>query len=328
MNKEETLAFIRQQITSGIISPLDIVQINKTEIGTHTESANLSKKLITTFYIIGALIVVIGAIIFAAQNWDTMGAMGRILVTLGISFATFAVAMIAYKPEQNTLSQVMFTISATLAPLGAYTLLDAGAVNFTWYIQIIVALCLFVVYMVALYVRKVSVLTLITIAYASWAYMSFMVYMAQTSGDFETLIQWSCIILGTSYILIGQNLDKMSTVIGALSTKEHHTIKGILTTIGTLGILTAGITIGDLFDVFFILFIFGGFYGSIYLKSRSVLVLSALFLVIHIIKLTAIHFVNSIGWSTALIMVGFLIIGIGYMTYQVNLKYLSKNSTE
>ena len=80
---------------------------------------------------------------------------------------------------------------------------------------------------------------------------------------------------------------------------------------------------GGIFDLITIALIFAAFYGSIYLKSRSMLTLAALFLMGHIVQLTARYFVNSIGWPVALIAVGFLIIAIGYGTLYLNKKFIA-----
>ncbi len=90
---------------------------------------------------------------------------------------------------------------------------------------------------------------------------------------------------------------------------------------GALSLLGFGITIGGFFDIFYILILFAGFYGSIYLKSRAMLLFSSLFLMAHMIKLTSRFFVDSLGWPISLIIIGFLIIGVGYGSYQVKKKY-------
>ena len=92
---------------------------------------------------------------------------------------------------------------------------------------------------------------------------------------------------------------------------------------GTLAILGAGIFIGGVFDLILIALIFAVFYGSVYLKSRSMLIFGAIFLMAHIIKLTSKYFVGSVGWPVALIIVGFLVIGVGYMTFYLNKRFMS-----
>ncbi len=90
--------------------------------------------------------------------------------------------------------------------------------------------------------------------------------------------------------------------------------------IATLGVISS---FGGIMDVVAILAIFGLFYASVFLKSRAMLVVSALFLIGHTIKLTATYFVGSVGWPISLIIIGFLIIGIGYGTFMLNKKYFS-----
>lgn len=314
MDKLQTIAFIREQVAEGKISKEELLEIVK---GSDAASFHLkeesSKNLINVFYAIGAIIAVIGVIILVADNWDQIGFVGRVLVTLGISFAAYVSGLVFRAPEQDKLSQVMFTISAALAPLGTYVFLDEAGVDFTSGIQISAALVLSVIFGAALYISRKAILTLITIGFATWAYYALTIELFDTSyyGYDIDFLKWATMLLGVSYLLI------------AYGHRRSVPVQNILYGFGTLAILGAGISIGGFFDLLFIAFIFAAFYGSVYLKSRAMLALGALFLMAHIIKLTSEYFVDSIGWPVALIAVGFLVIGIGYGTFYLNKKYIA-----
>ena len=104
--------------------------------------------------------------------------------------------------------------------------------------------------------------------------------------------------------------------------KEVLATQSVLYGLATIAILGAGIFIGGLFDLILVLLIFGAFYGSVYLRSGSMLILASLFLIAHTIKLTAEYFVNSVGWPVALICFGFVIIGVGYGTLYLNKTFI------
>jgi hypothetical protein len=106
--------------------------------------------------------------------------------------------------------------------------------------------------------------------------------------------------------------------------KEKKNIANIIYNLGMLGILGSAISIGGMFDVLFIACIFAAFYGSVFIKSKLMLVSGAGFLIAYIIKITGKYFVDSIGWPVALIGIGFMIIGIGYGTYAIGKKYISR----
>ncbi len=314
MNKQQIVEFIAAQIESGKISKNDLREIADGHPAAVRTGAS-SKNLINVFYTIGAIIVGVGVIILVAQNWDDIGFVGRILVTLAISLVTYIAALLMKNPEQNVISNVLFALSAALTPLGAYVLVHEANMDFSWGVQSITALILLLVYGVALYIRRKSTLVLICLLLGTWAYYTFILKYLNLNYVFRNTdyLKWSTMLLGVAYLLIAYGYHSEG------SKRVQHIIYGL----GTLAVLGAGISIGGSFDLFYIIMIFAAFYGSVYLRSRVMLILGALFLVAHIIKLTSKYFIDSIGWPVALIGVGFLVIGIGYATFYLNKKFIS-----
>jgi uncharacterized membrane protein len=326
MDKQQTLEFIQRQIATGNISKEDLVKLASAEgsgvvPATKEES---SRNLINVFYAIGAIIAIIGVIILLVQNWYEIGFVGRVVVTLGISIATYIAGLLLKAKDQRTVSQVMFLISAVLAPLGSYVLLNEAGVEFTSMTQFVTALVLTVVFGTALIISKKNILAIATIGFASWAYYAliFNIFDFDYYYDFDFL-KWTTMLLGVAYLLIGYGYRGLWLGDDQAERRERERVQAVLYALGTLTILGAGISIGGGFDLLFILIIFAAFYGSVYLKSRAMLTLGALFLMAHIIKLTAEYFVDSIGWPVALIAVGFVVIGVGYATFYINKKFIS-----
>ena len=336
MDKQQIIAFIEGQLATGKISKSDILSLVNDGMSQpqsqQTPSAPFvevkaevdSKSLINTFYGIGAIIAVVGVGILVAQNWSEIGFMGRIMVTLGISLVTYFAALLLNKPHQNAVSQVMFAVSAALAPLGSYVMLSEAGVVYDTTSQIITALILAVIFGTALFVSKKNVLVLITVAYVSWAYYAFIfkIFDVGSSGDAD-IIKWASMLLGASYIFISYGYLSLADAVDENDVKEKKSVQNVLNALGTLAILGAGIFVGGMFDLIFIALIFAAFYGSVYLKSRSMLILGAIFLMFHIIKLTSKYFAGSVGWPVLLIIVGFMVIGVGYMTFYLNKKFIS-----
>ena len=195
---------------------------------------------------------------------------------------------------------------------------------YLWYL--ICALILCVLFGTALIVSKKNILVLITVGFATWAYYAILgnIFSNYYSSD---LFKWASILLGASYICIAYGYQAILPATSDLrDAKERKRIQNVLYGFGTLAILGAGIFIGGIFDLFFIAFIFAAFYGSVYLKSRSMLTFAGLFLMAHIVKLTSTYFVDSVGWPIALIVIGFLVIGVGYMTFYINKNFISHKS--
>lgn len=333
MEKQAIIAFLEGRVAEGDITKEELIGILRGEatavsdspaiipVASHSEH---SKGLIHTLYGIGAIIALAGISILIADNWETLGVIGRLTVTLGISFATYIFGLVLRGPEQRTFSQVMFLISVALAPLGAYVLLDSMEVRFDYATQILVAAALTAIYGTAFFARHLNILFFAVIAFMTWLYLATVAQILD--GNLYTnefLIKLSIMLLGASYILTGHAHRTLFTDADVQDGKEKRSIRNLLYGAGTFALLGTGITIDGFFNLLFIFFIFGAFYGSVYLKSRMMLILGALFLMAHIIKITSEYFVDSIGWPLALIFIGFFVISIGYLTFHVNRKYIS-----
>lgn len=334
MDKQQILTLIEGQLATGKISKADLqhligevsaVQtppiIESTQVVSTKEDS--SKKITNIFYVIGAIISVIGVGILIAQNWVEIGFAGRIVVTLGIAFVSYVLGFLLRNPEQKMLSQVLFTISAALAPLGFYILLKEANVDFDYSMQIMLSLGLSIIFGTALFITKRNILLLITVGFASAAYYSFVVNSFDFDFYNQVVLKWAVIFLGVSYLFIAYGYPSLFPVLDEDDAKEKKSVENVLYGFGTLAILGGGIMIGGFFDIILIGIIFAAFYGSVFLKSRSMLMLAALFLLIHIIKFTSKYFVDSIGWPITLIAIGFMVIGIGYGTFYLNKKFIS-----
>lgn len=333
MDKQQIISFIESQISQGRITQNDLMglaqglpvstQVETPSSSSPGESVTTSRNLTHVFYAIGALIVVVGVIVLIAQNWREIGLGGRLLVTLGISLGTYITGIIMRNPEQRVLSQVMFVISTSLAPLGVYVLLSESSIRFTSSVQIMIALALATVYGVAYLVTKRNILVVIVTGFVTWAYYAFVMKVLGTNSYSYDVLQWATMLLGVSYLCFGYGFKSIRAAVDERDEHEKNVIVNLFYNAGTLAVLGVAISMGGIFDLILIALIFATFYGSVFLKNTSMLVIAAFFLMAHIIKLTSKYFVDSIGWPVALIFVGFLVIGVGYMTYSINKKYIS-----
>ncbi|HEU5114499.1 MAG TPA: DUF2157 domain-containing protein [Candidatus Paceibacterota bacterium] len=321
MDKERTLSFIREQMASGMITPEDLANISKP--ATVHEADAPSRNVTRVLYGIGAVIAVIGVSILLAEHWDEIGFLGRVVPTLGIAVATFVAGILFKNSQQKPLSEAMLGISAILAPLGSYVFLHEIGITLDWAVQLCLALVWAVLFAGATWLTRRSAPVLATVGFATWAYYAFLLHIVDVAYGGDDFIKWATIVLGIAYILIAYGYASIAG--DPEETREKQSVRGILYDFGTLAILGAGIDLGGVFDLFYVLPVFAGFYGSVYLKSRGMLILSALFLVAYIIKLTSKYFVDSVGWPVALIVIGFLVIAVGYLTFYLNRKYIVRS---
>ncbi len=165
----------------------------------------------------------------------------------------------------------------------------------------------------------------------------------------KTLLTLLTIINGTAfmYVLIGalvggyfyQNgeiYSYLTMVIGIVYLLLSHTFRNgwnnklvlFLDFFGILGLLGAAFSRiygSPVWQLFYVALVFSGFMYSIYSRSRSVLIVSTLFLLGYISYITGEYFADSIGWPMALVILGFLFIGLGYVSININKKYISSN---
>lgn len=333
MDKQQVLSFIKGQIEAGKIAPSDLsefldespsISSQQTTPVTTSKGEHKSLKITNILYGIGAIIAVVGVLVFIFQNWDLLGMFGHIAITLGLSFVTYVSAFLLRSPDQSKLSQTLFTISAALAPVGVGVLLNEFHIDITTNINLFMALGLFVIYGVALWVRKENILTFITILFGTWLYYSIIIKIFDVSiWEMDNLFKYATMILGLSYIFMGYWYDTKDVSTDISLRKEKTAIRSLLYGLGTLAVLVTGSSFDGIFNVLFILVLFGFFYLSVFVHSRAMLVFSAIFLIVHIFRMTGLYFVNSIGWPIALILSGFMIIGVGYASYSVSKKYIN-----
>lgn len=316
MEKQEIINFINTQVSEGKITKSDLMQIAAAEDGVLEKKNTNSKNIINVFYAIGAIIALVGIIILVAQNWEQIGFGGRMFVTLGVAVATYAIAFILKNEEHSSLSQVLFTVSAVLAPMGTGVWLNEAKVEITPVLVGELSLLWAIIFGAALWFTRRNILIIVTAFFATVSLYSFAVEFFKEYYNASDLFKWLTIIVGITYLTIAKELSD--------SNKERKSVQRIFYALGTIGVLGSLITFSGIFNFITLLVIFGAFYASVFLRSSVILFISAIFLVAHIIKITSEYFADSINWAFALILVGFLIIGIGYSTFYLNKKYISK----
>lgn len=338
MNKEETLALLETQMKLGVISKNDVRELlggplmQTPDLGVPAAPHPLGQKgfsikLTNVFYGIGATIVLIGVVILVAQNWDDIGFLGRLVVTGGIALLTYIGGLLMRPPDNRVLSQALLVIAAALSPLAIVVVLSEFDVRFTFLYQILTAALLSLTFWAAYWATRRSITILLTVLFGSWTYFALVLKLVEDlSYDALTWVKWSAMLFGAATVLIGYGVrpEKFSNEPDVA--RERNSVKEILYALGVLAVLGAGIQIGGLWNFLFVAVLFGAFYLSVFLQNRTVLVLATLFLMAHVVKLTGQYFIDSLGWPIALVASGFIIIAIGYGTFEINKRYFASRS--
>jgi hypothetical protein len=328
MNKEELLQELYIKLNTGEISPEEIVTsfnlipTSQQSIATSEKDKKFTPFSITKMlYVLGAAIVAIGVIIFVSQIWYDIGSFGRIVVTLGLGMLATAIgsALLKSKPDDN-IGNVFHAIGGLLIPGGALvTLSELSNEVFSFWPVTITFAVIFMFYLLLNYVHKSPILTFFSIANGTAFIYSFIQSVVETSSSYyfyRELYSYITMIIGISYILLAY----------AFRYGWNKPLIAVLNFFGIIGFL--GAAFSQVFDsvlwqlIYFIL-VFGSVYLSIYLKSRSILIISTLFLIVHISYITGKYFANSLGWPISLVFLGFVFIGLGYASVNINKKYIA-----
>jgi len=318
MNKEELLQELSTKISIGeisreeVASRLSVAPVTQQRVveGIH-ESAQFS--VTKMLYVLGAVIVIIGILFFVAQIWEDIGSFGRISVTLGMGllFAAIGSVLLKEKPEEN-IGTIFHFIGGMLIPGGAMVTIFELSLTDVWTITITFGV-IFAFYLLLNAIHKNAVLTFFAIANGT----AFIYLMVEAIVDYvdEDLYAYLTMAIGVSYLLLAHSFRDgwNKGLIGALY------FFGIT---GFLGAAFSQVFDSKLWQMFYFLIVLGGLYLSVYMKSRVILVMSTLFLIAHVSYITSGYFADSLGWPMMLIILGFVFIGLGYISVTINKKYM------
>ena len=323
ITKEQVLALISEKIEEGEITKEEVLAVVGTEhvpSFEQKESKDTWKKHFSAtkiFYYLGGAIVILGILFFIAQIWDDIGSAGRIGITLVLGFVFAGLGSNALvKEREKMLGPVLHTIGGVLIPSGALvTLTELGGVPTQTQVMFVIGIIFLFYAVLALHHRHV-ILTLFAIANGT-AFLFLLVEVLFSPSD--TVFQYVTLVVGISYLLLAREF---------ISTWNKRLV-GLLHVFGAIAIFQAGFILMvdfKLWELFYAVISFGGIAYAAYAQSRGILFVSTIGLISYFAYITAEYFADSIGWPLALILLGFVLIGVGYGSIKVNKKYLKKVS--
>lgn len=326
ISTEALLDELASRIESGAISEAEVRTLLEQSTGTASTApsptgpiARLpSLSIMRLLYVIGAIFITLGVLYLVSQIWDDLGAAGRIFITLGLGliFAGTGSYFMLRDPARG-LGTVFHGIGGCIIPGGALVTLDEMGVDFdsTWPITLTIAM-VFVFYTALTFVHRRVILTF-------WAF---------TNGTALAYLLMNSLLPTAS----GEHYDYLTMTIGIsylicaylFRSDWNDRLSPLLNFFGAIGFYGAAFSqVPDrvFMEMLFPILAFGGLALSVaLLHSRLLLVISNLAIIAYIIYFTAEYFADSIGWPVALILLGFIIIGIGYFSISLNRKYLKQ----
>lgn len=317
MNKENLLTAITEGSAAKKITQEEVLSAFEKGVGEIREPAHKPLPLINILYVIGGLIICIGLVLFVHQQWNALNTIARILVTLGSGIAAYVAGILISRSKGfSGIASAFFLIFNLLTPLGIYITLHEYSYNSQTlsYSDIIYGI-MFIATIASLFITKQALFRFFSIAFGSMLYFSVTHSLLQGSVlNTVEMLEYRFLLLGVSYALLGYGLRL-----------RFITLTAWLYSVGSFFFLGASFALGgfkpnvnQLWEIGFVGICFGMMALSVFLKSRSMLIIASLYLMGYILKLTTEYFSNVIGWPLALIASGFLLIGIGYGTFIIN----------
>ncbi len=184
-----------------------------------------------------------------------------------------------------------------------------------------IAFCLMAVNLIFYYIDKRYTFLIFTILHATWLFFSLTNFLVggRPFGDWE-FIQYRWLMVGISYLSLGYYYTDTN--------KDQ--ITQALYTVGVVAFLAASFFLGGFspnqnifWELAFPGICFGALFLSVYLKRKSFLITGTISLMVYIMKITGEYFTSGFGWALSLIIVGFSLIGLGYLAVHINKKYIS-----
>ena len=323
LGNDELLRELQVRLQTGELDPQEVQTLlqapeNPTDGDPTNQTASHAGAQIVTrlLYIIGGIFITLGLLYFVSQIWDDLNGTSRIMISLGlgISFAGAGSLFMVRVPERE-LGSVFHAIGGFMVPGGALVTLDemGVALDDNWPVTLTIGMVFAFYLLLTLYHRRVVLNFFAFLNGTAFAYLLTDSLLPDADG---AIFDYLTMCLGASYLLYAH----------LLRDGWNDRLIPLLLFFGTFGFYGAAFSqIRDtlMMEILYPFLAFGGLVlAASVVKSRIMLVLCAFAIIAYIAWFTAEYFADSLGWPISLILLGFVIIGIGYLSISLNRRYL------
>ena len=317
----KTLVDLSDLAKSGLVTKEQVLKVFGEVPKASPEPVKERINLQRIMYYIGGFIVLLGIVIFIAQFWDTMGQAAKAILALGSAVSAYAIGYYFYNNTQSKdFGHAFLVISAALFPLGVGTSLDTIGIHATKSEGASInAALLFIIFYVSYAFLKAAIFLPFSIMAASVFYYAFVFFLLKNTGPPSHFYEYQTVGLGVAYLMLGYYFSQTK--------REFMTnllyFFGLIMILGTsLALQGFSPKISVFWQLIYPFLLIGTFWGSIQLQNKVFLIVATLFTFGEIIKITTEYFSKSVGWPVSLIIAGLVIMGIGYMSFELNKRFL------
>ncbi len=278
------------------------------------EPSSFSKNRTALFFAsIGGVFIFSGIAAFINMFWQDMNSPSRVIITLGSGLALFVTGLLAANDVRyRKISAPILLVAAILQPTGLFVLLHEyfPPSNDLRYAGLFVFGVMLIQQFFCWCATKRPVLLFFALMFGS-ATISIIFDLLGISN------KWNAVIVGISLLNLAYGLAKTN----------YRPMAGFWFFQGSillLGGLFAVLQKSTLEPVYLGVTCFT-IYISTVMRSTTLMVVSVIAMLFYIAYYTEEHFVHSIGWPAALILLGFVFIGTGVVAVRLKKKYITHN---
>ena len=270
-----------------------------------------SSVLSKLFGYIGGIFVFAGIGVFISMYWDDFGSAARVIVTLGTGFVAFIMALACLTDKRyEKAATPLFLIAAVLQPSGILVMLQEYSSGGDARHGILFMAAFMLIQQVATF----------------WA-------KRRTVLAFSAIL-FGCIFFATLFDLWDLNEKLIGMVIGssilcvayALNQSRHLAIAPFWYFVGSIILMWSVFEAVENtpFELIYLGLAALLIFLSTYVRSRTLLLVGTLAMLVYIGYYTAKHFANTLGWPIALVIIGIALIGMSSLALRLNNKYIKQ----
>ena len=274
------------------------------------ETSSVLSKL---FGYIGGIFVFAGIGVFISMYWDDFGSAARVIVTLGTGLVAFFMGMVCLVDKKyERAATPLFLIASVLQPTGIMVMLQeyssGGDVR---YGLMFMAIYMLIQQGATFWAKGRTVLAFSAILFGC-------IFFANLFDILDMREKLIGMVMGTSLLCVSYALNQSKHVaiapfwyfVGAviLLFSVFDMVKNTPFELAYLGLSALIISL------------------STYVRSRTLLLVGTISMLLYIGYYTAKNFANTVGWPIALVMIGIALIALSSLAVRLNNKYIKSGS--
>ncbi|TFW71846.1 DUF2157 domain-containing protein [Methylotenera oryzisoli] len=261
------------------------------------------------FGYVGGIFVFAGIGVFISMYWDDFGSASRVIITLGSGLVAFVMGLVCLSDQKyERVATPLFLMASVLQPTGIMVMLQeyssGGDVRHG---LLFMAAYMLVQQGATFWAKQRTVLAFSALLFGC-------IFFANLFDIWDVDEKLIGIVIGSSLLCIAY----------AMQQSKHMAIAPFWYFVGAVLLLWSvfeSVENSLLEPVYlgataFIIFL------STYVRSRTLLLVGTLAMLIYIGYYTAEHFANTVGWPIALVIIGIALIGLSALAVRLNNQYI------